>query len=153
MTKSETLFSRADLLFENGAFSDSFKCFLNLAEQGDVDAMTRVASMYADGVGIVRNFKKSIFWDKKAAKLGSSSAMLNVAITYRCLGELEQAVVWFKKALSSGNEEAALHLAKIYMICCKKNQNVKELLMIARDGKYVCQDSRDEASKLLKRCE
>lgn len=143
------IFKLADRHYEKGNLDVAFKIFLDLAKSGDIDSMSRVAIMFADGEGTPRDYKKSIYWDKKAAKLGSATSMLNLGITWRTLGELSKSRDCFIKALAAGNGEAALQLGKMYMFSQKELDTAKAYLQIAVKHKSISQDSINEAKKLL----
>lgn len=147
---SEALFSQADEQYELGNFNTAFELFLKAAVQGDLSAMSRVACMYSDGEGTTRDYEKSIEWDLKAAEAGSDTSMLNLAITYRALGDMRSAKKWLEKSLDAGNGEAALCLAKLYMVSDKEADKIQHYLNIAINHDSICKSSKDEADNLLK---
>lgn len=146
---NDKLFSQADKQHELGRLDVAFKLFLEAAEQGDSSAMSRLACMYADGEGVLRDFEKSIEWDKKAIDAGNTTSLLNLAITYRTLGDIISSKYWFEKALDKGDSEAALQLAKLYMISDKEREKIKYYLSIAISDESICEESHIEANKLL----
>lgn len=143
-------FELADAAYEGGDYSRSFELFLELAEDGDLDSMTRLAIMYFDGVGVRKNYRKSMLWDKRAAAKGSCVAMFNLAITYRARSEYVKAVYWLKKSLKYGNGDAALELAKIYMVTPKERDVSKRYLLKVISHSSVCESSVVEAERLLR---
>lgn len=147
---SDALFSQADEQYELGNFNAAFELFLKAAAQGDLSAMTRVACMYGDGEGTTRDYEKSIEWDLKAAEAGSETSMLNLAITYRALGDIRSAKEWFEKSLDAGNGEAALCLAKLYMVSDKEADKIQHYLNIAINHEAISDSSKDEAVDLIK---
>lgn len=147
---SELLFSQADEQYELGNLNAAFELFSKAAAQGNLSAMSRLANMYSDGEGTVRNYSKSIEWDLKAAKAGSDTSMLNLAITYRTLGDILRAKEWFEKALGSGNGEAALCLAKLYMVSEKETDKIQHYLNIAISHGAISETSKTEATDFLK---
>lgn len=147
---SEVLFSQADEQYELGNFNEAFELFLKAALKGDLSAMNRVACMYSDGEGTSRDYEKSIEWDLKAAEAGSDTSMLNLAITYRTLGNIRSAKEWFEKTLDAGNGEAALCLAKLYMVSDKETDKIQHYLKLAINHSAICESSKDEAVDLLK---
>ena len=146
---NDKIFVQADEQHELGNFDVAFELFLKAAEQGDSSSMSRLACMYADGEGVPRDFEKSIEWDKKAIEAGNTSSILNLAITYRILGDIVSSKYWFEKALDEGDAEAALQLAKLYMISDKEKENVKHYLSVAINHESICEESRKEANELL----
>ncbi len=141
-------FKELDALIDNGEFKAAFKQFLHAAEAGDVDAMVRVAYMYAHGQGVSLDFDKSIYWDVVAIKKGSETALYNLGITYRMKGDLRKAKSCFEKSLQAGRGEAALQLAKLYLVSDKELEKVKTYLEIALDHE-MCEASEEEAENLL----
>lgn len=144
------LFEQASAAYERSDFKKAFKLFMALAQAGDADAMTMVASMYDSGEGGVYDFDASITWGQKAAKAGSTSALINLGISYRSRGDCKKAKFWFERALDAGDAEAALDLAKLYMVSDLENDRVKRYLTLALDSENVCQDSKEEAALFLK---
>jgi TPR repeat protein len=80
-------FLLADAAYERGDSEGAFAKFLQLAEDGDLNGMSRVACMYGDGEGTRRSREKSLEWDSRAAALGSMTSMFNLGITYRNAGD------------------------------------------------------------------
>ena len=144
------IFTQADDAYEEKKFSEAFSLFLQEAERGDVDAMGRIAVMYTCGEGVECDYEKALYWEIKAADLGSVSAMLNVAITYRIKGDIVKSKYWLEKAISEGDAEAALELAKLYMVSEKEVSKVKSLLQQALASGGLCEDSIAEAKELLR---
>lgn len=137
--------------YDRGHLNKAFKLFLAGAESGDVDSMAMVAVMYGAGEGVRIDLHQSIEWDQKAIAAGSELAFLNIAITYRCVGDLVNARHYFERALESGDGEAALQLAKLYMVSDKENETVRKYLNIAIDSTNAFDDTRQEARDLLAR--
>ena len=106
------LFAIASESYNRGNYRKALKLFLESANSGDADSMLMLGMMYGSGKGVEINFKRSIEWDEKAVAAGSISAILNLGITYRTIGDLVKAKNWFEKSLDAGDVEAALHLAK-----------------------------------------
>ena len=145
----EKKFNQAHEVYENGDYRTAFKLFLQAAEDGDVDAMNRIAIMYTCGEGVICDYDKSIEWEKKAIASGSTSALLNIGITYRIKGDIKLSKYWFEKSLDSGDGEAALQLAKLYLVSDKEIDRVKAYLSIAINSERMCEASIEEAKQLL----
>ena len=146
---NDELFLKADKHHEKKNFSLAYEYFLQAAKQGDSGSMSRLACMYSHAEGVPLDYNKAIEWDLKAISQGEISSMFNLAITYRIIGELIQSKHWFEKSLDSGNGEAALALAKLYMISSNEFENIRRYLQIASEHKWICEESRIEAIKLL----
>ena len=146
---SDDFFLKADSQYELGNFDAAFRLFLKAAEQGSSSAMSRIACMYGNGEGIGQDYGKSLEWDLKAVKFGEDSSMLNLAITYRMVGDIKKAKHWFEKSLASGNGEAALALAKLFMVSDKEEENIKYYLSIAVKHTNLSDQSRNESHAFL----
>lgn len=87
---------------------------LDLAKSGDVVAQAWLGAMYASGTKIDRDFKKSFYWQRKAAQQGHVIAQYSVAVLYaRGKGTIKnnkQAVYWFRKAADAGLPQAQMHM-------------------------------------------
>ena len=137
-------------LLEKGDYASAFKLFLGEAESVDPHAMAQVASMYTCGEGVDCNYDLAIEWEKRAYKAGHTSAAVNLGITYRIRGDLLKARCWFETAMKNGDLEGALQLAKLYVVCRDHEQTVRSLLSMVISGESVTEDSRLQASELLR---
>lgn len=146
---NEEIFLEANSAYEKGNFQRAFILFKKLADANNADAMSRIAVMYFDGEGVKRDFDKSIKWDKKALEAGSYVSYCNLAITYRCMGDILNAKTYFEKAIEIGDHDAALELAKLYMISELEKSKIRELLVLVIDSKAACDDSIQQAKSLL----
>ena len=142
-------FALAHEAYERGQYEEAFSQFLQLAEEGDLNGMTRVACMYADGEGTPRSRDKSLAWDLKAAALGAELSMFNLGITYRNSGDAREARHWFEKCHLSGDGDASLELAKMYMVSELEGVRVRAYLLAAVRSSHICEASREEAQRLL----
>ena len=145
----EKKFNQAHEVYEKGDYRTAFQLFLPGAEDGNIDAMTRIAIMYTSGEGVICDYDKSIEWEKKAIASGSTSALLNIGITYRIKGDIKLSRYWFEKSLDSGDGEAALQLAKLYMVSDKEIDRIRVYLNIAINSECMCEASIEEAKQLL----
>ncbi len=143
------LFEQGSDVFEQGDYDRAFKLFRKGAEEGDVDCMGQLATMYSHGDGTPMNFDKSLEWDRKAFEAGSKSSLYNMAITYRMMGDILQYKSMLEKAVETGDSEAALLLAKLYMISDKENDNIIKYLGIVIDESDSFEASIEEAKELL----
>ncbi|WP_289241632.1 tetratricopeptide repeat protein [Delftia sp.] len=144
------LFAIASKAYDKRHYKKALKLFLESAISGDVDSMVMLGVMYGSGKGIEIDFKKSIEWDEKAVAAGSISALLNLGITYRTIGDLVKAKHWFEKSLNTGDVEAALHLAKMYMISELEVDRAKKYLEIVINSKDALEITKAEAVELRK---
>lgn len=146
----KNLFAIASEKYDKRYYKKALKLFLKSAESGDVDSMVMLGVMYGSGKGVEIDFKISIEWDEKAVAAGSISALLNLGITYRTIGDLVKAKHWFEKSLDAGDVEAALHLAKMYMVSELEVEKVKKYLDIVINSKDALEITKAEAVELRK---
>ncbi len=88
------------------------------ANSGDEDAINRLASMYALGQGVVKNFAKAHKLLLKGSTQGNAQSQAFVALNYmEGLGadkDYDKAIYWAKKSSDNGFEFGRLVLADIY---------------------------------------
>lgn len=145
----EERYSCADTYYNSKNYDLAFKIFLKLAEEGDDNSMDRIGSMYDAGEGVEYNLEQAIFWYKKAIEKGSWGSRHNLAITYRCHGDMLKAKYWFEESIKYGNLDSALDLAKLLMICEDKKDQVVFYLNLCSEDKNGYEDTINEANKLL----
>jgi hypothetical protein len=104
--------------FEAKQFSRATGLLSPLAEQGDVDAMYRMAIMAQNGLGMVPNPLLAYKYMKAAAEQGMSLAQHGLAFMYmqgECTDKNpEQAIEWFKRAAGQGLTGSMTTLAMMY---------------------------------------
>ena len=149
MTDEKTPFALADEEWEKGNYSEAFRLFMTLAERGDADAMSRVATMYGSGEGVETSFASCIEWGEKAVRAGSISSMINLGISYRDAGQIESGRQWFKKAWLAGDCEAALELAKLDAGADPVQMQL--YLSAVIEDSYVSENSKAEAIELSRK--
>jgi TPR repeat protein len=147
---TDNLFSIASDAYKKKHYKKAFRLFLDSAKSGDVDSMVMLGVMYGSGRGIEIDFQKSIEWDEKAIAAGSASAILNIGITYRAIGDIVKSKFWFEKSFDAGDIEAALHLAKLYMVSELECKRVKKYLNAIKNNKNALESTKKEAAKLIK---
>lgn len=60
----------------------AFKLWMEEAETFNTQAMVNIATLYAQGLGVVKDMDKAIFWFKKASYFGNASAAFNLGRLY-----------------------------------------------------------------------
>ena len=143
------LFLKGDQFYEIGKYEEAFSTFEKGALKGDISCMNRIALMYFDGEGVSQDYEKSIEWDQKAIELGDETAISNLAITYRVMGEIKKSKFWFEKAIEKGDGDAALELAKLYMVSDKETDRAQDLLNLAISSENMCEASLEDAKMLI----
>jgi TPR repeat protein len=147
---SSSTFEKADELYDQGKYTLAFRMFLALAKGGDVSAMSRLANMYFEGRGTKYSFEKSVEWDIRSAELGNTTSLTNLGVSFRTKGDIRQSKKWFQMAIEAGDDDAALELAKLYLVSDLEVGRVRQLLSTVLSSDRICEDSREEASNLLR---
>lgn len=108
----------ASQLQRSGEVAAAETMLLSLAESGDVEAQAYLGAMYGAGKSVKRDYKKSFYWQQKAAKQGHTVAQYNVAVLYaRGSGVTksnQEAVYWFQQAAKAGMPRAQLHMGLMH---------------------------------------
>lgn len=116
------LYKLGNLYYEQGKFEESFRFWMQAAEQGHLEACYHVGDAYRRGEGVARNEEMSIKWWKKAAepKNGVVEAQYSLGLLYGGRGIVEYrselGVYWFKRAAEQGYALAYANLAVAYTI-------------------------------------
>lgn len=89
------------------------KCFdghLALAKQGYPLAECQVGYFYYEGLGVEKDFKKAVYWTRRAADHGDRDGQYNLArFCEDAIGverDMEQAVFWYRRAALQGDDLA-----------------------------------------------
>jgi len=104
--------------YRNGNYSVALQKFGKAAVQGKAVAQYNLATMYANGNGVVQDFVEAVRWYELAADQGNAAAQSNFAHAYH-IGkgmpqDLAEAVRWYKLAAAQGEGQAQLNLAYMY---------------------------------------
>jgi len=99
-------------------FCGEFEDTLKKAEQGDVWAQYDLGFMYFDGQGITQDYKKSVYWWKRAAEQGDIEAQFNLGMMHAkgqgVPQDYKHAIYWYKKAAAKGYAKAQNNLGLMY---------------------------------------
>ena len=114
----------ASELFHNDL---SFDNLMELAEDGDVDAMGKVAIAFLNGdedAGVEPDAEKAVFWFRKQAEADDPTGCFNLAIQY-LKGEgveqdFDQALSWMKKAEENGDSDAVEYIPMLEKLSALK---------------------------------
>lgn len=116
--------------FEAKNFSQSLALLGPLAETGNVDAQYRLAIMYQNGLGVVRNELLAMKWMVAAANQGFPLAQHGLGFMYMegdCVAKNgEKAVTWFSKAAEQGMAGSQTTLAMMYETGNGVEKNLEE---------------------------
>lgn len=88
------------------------------AERGDAEAQSTLGWRYAEGAGVLQDFKEAVKWLRQAAEQGNAPAQTNIGALYY-LGQgvpqdYKAAVKWYRLAVEQGNDAAMVRLGFAY---------------------------------------
>jgi len=69
-------------------------------------AMQNLANVYLNGK---KDYKKAIYWYKKAVSKGNKDVYLNYGYAYDMIENINQAIKWYKKAANENNDAIAMN--------------------------------------------
>jgi TPR repeat protein len=103
-------FARGLAAFDGGDYRTAFEEWRALAEAGDAEAQTALASLYASGQGTPANPARAVHWYRRAAEQGDAVAQQNLGDFYgRGVGvgrDLVSAYIWLSLAADQGRRWA-----------------------------------------------
>ena len=101
-----------------GVTQDSIQWYQKAAEQGNTEALLRLAYLYYSGQGVTKDYTQAFQWWQKAATQGNADAQHNLGIMYaEGLGvaqDYTQAFQWFQKSAEQNNDGGQLGLGVMY---------------------------------------
>ena len=97
--------------YDAGDYQTTVEAWEPLAAAGDADALSALAGLHDDGLGVAQNFATAAALYRRAAELGHVIAQLSLGEHYRTGRGLPrdpvEAYVWFGRAAAQGNQWAA----------------------------------------------
>ena len=100
-------------------YQQSFKWYLNAAQNGQIDAMFHVAKAYFNGRGVEQDHGEAHKWFLKAAQLGHGGSQSGVAALYQMGAGVGQndiaAHQWFLAAAENGQVDAMYNVGLNYL--------------------------------------
>ncbi|MBF0294628.1 MAG: sel1 repeat family protein [Magnetococcales bacterium] len=103
--------------------SQSLDETLRAANKGTADAQNSLGIVYRDGLGVPRDYKKSLKWFRQAAEQGLPEAQYNLALMHQdgkgVARDDAEARKWLRQAADKGFAEARYHLG----VLCLKGQS------------------------------
>ncbi len=92
--------------YKNGDYKTAIELWTPYATEGNVNAQYDIATIYYEGKGVEQNFKKALYWYKKAAEQEDAKAYAKIGLMY-CKGEgvltsYKQAVHYIQLAFDNG---------------------------------------------------
>lgn len=116
--KLNELFDSALQFLDKGNFAEAARLFRKAAEQGHAVAQYNLGIAYAEGDGVSRDTKQSVYWWQKAAEQGHATAQYNLGVGYAeglgLVRDAKQAVYWYRKAADQGMVAAQNNLGLMY---------------------------------------
>lgn len=104
--------------FEAKDFTRAKQFLYRFAEEGNVECQHRMAIMYQNGLGLVKDEKQGFEWMKKAAEQGYGMAQHGLGFMYmhgECVEKNEaEAFKWFVRAAEQGMAGSAMTLGLMY---------------------------------------
>jgi TPR repeat protein len=109
-TSAQLGFARGLAAYDGGDYRTAFEEWRALAEAGDAEAQTALASLYVSGQGTPANPAQAVHWYRRAAEQGDAVAQQNLGDFYgRGVGvgrDLVSAYVWLSLAADQGRRWA-----------------------------------------------
>jgi len=113
----ENAFKIAETAFKEGDFKKAFEIWSNRAESGildwydgDPDSQYELGNMYLEGTGVVKDYKKALYWFKKAANRDNAKAQYKYGLmhflAYGVKQNNKKALSWILKSSEQGNSDA-----------------------------------------------
>ena len=117
MTSYAQDFEKGVRAAQSGNFATAVKEWTALAEQGNAQAQFGLGVLYANGHGVLKDFKQAAKWYRKAAKQGNAGAQLGLGVLYAngqgVVKDNAYAHMWLSIAETNGAERAAKNRRKI----------------------------------------
>jgi TPR repeat protein len=156
--------------YQRGYFLTAFSEAMKRADKGDSRAMTLIAEIYANGLGVSLDEAKAVRWYKLAAARGDRDALFALGIFHMTrrggLHDRAEAAKLFDAAAKLGSAPAAYdlgllyleghqfqqdfcHAADLFKIAAREGNAEAQyaLATLYKDGK--CERNLDEAARLL----
>jgi len=123
--------------YEERDYVTALTLFFPLADQGSATAQFNLGVMHENGIGVIKDFKKSVDWYRMAAEQGYVKAQFNLALMYEGGKWLKKdyvlAHMWYNLAASKGD---------------KSGTNNRDIVASQMSPAQIA-----EAQKLAKECE
>ena len=140
----------------NRDFQTAVREFRPLADRGDADAQTFLASMYARGEGVPQDHAEAVKWLKLAADQGLVGAQFKLAVLYEngwgVARDYAEAASWHRRAAERGFVLGQLNLGAAYTTGRGVPQDYIQAHMwfnlAAAQGHEVAAESRDIARRM-----
>lgn len=98
---------KAVSLYLNKDYKKSYDLLLPMANTGNDEAQSLIASMYETGKGVLQDKRKAVDWYKKSAKNGNSLSQNTLGVLYEMgdgvLQDYKESYYWYKKSADQGD--------------------------------------------------
>lgn len=94
---------------------ESLSMLIPLAEQGNIDAMTAIASGYSEYGGYGNNLVEYMRWYTMAAEAGDINSQNTIALQYVIQQDYEKAFYWYSKSAQQKSSRGYSGMAKCYI--------------------------------------
>lgn len=122
---AENLERKASYLDSIGEYGESYQIWVELANNGNVKAMNNVAYIINNSLDIDYNKEQVFYWYKKAASMGDSKSVLDLAYLYMKEKNYSEAIYWYGIESKAENSYAKVQLAYIYQNGLGIEKNIK----------------------------
>ncbi|KAF9208724.1 hypothetical protein BGZ49_007798 [Haplosporangium sp. Z 27] len=93
---------------------------LELAKRGDVVAQLRIAELYFEGIGFMKDYSQAVNWYMKAANQGNAEGEYNVGYMYQhgygVKQDYSKAMEWYLKAADKDYTRAQTNIGYMYQL-------------------------------------
>jgi len=100
-------------------YAEALKWYKKAADQGNVDAQTRIGFMYSHGQGVKKDYVEAVKWFREASEQGNAPAQSHLGSMYALgLGvtkDYAEALKWFRMAADQGDAPAQVLLSGMYL--------------------------------------
>lgn len=136
--RNQNQYDEAVLCYDEGDYEQAFKMLFELAQTGDVTAMSWIGYLYEQGLGVDRDVVAATGWFKKAAEQGDGYSMSYLSkISYKD-EKFEESIYWAEQARDIGylDAEVCETIGKMYFLGDDIDQDydeAKEWLTLAAE--------------------
>lgn len=95
-----------------GNAKESYQWLYNLANNGNIEAMTAIAMQYSEFGCYGYDKEKEFEWNLKAAEAGDADSQCRVALEYSIDGKEMEALNWYAKAAQQSSSKGCLGYGK-----------------------------------------
>ena len=116
----EELLTDGNKYFSEGNFVNAAKCFEEVQKKGDVRGMHNLALCYAEGKGVIQDYKKAMKLYEKAAKKGYIESQIELADMHMqgfgTKKDFKKAIKWLEKAAKQAAVNPDIASDAMYLI-------------------------------------